>query len=1575
MEPYEEPQDYLGEGLGIAIIGMAARFPGANDVDTFWEHLRAGRELIRFFNDDELRAAGVSQADLDNPAYVKAAPVLEGIDLFDAPFFDCSPTEATYMDPQQRLLLEVAWEALEDAGYTGQRESDSIGVYAGIKMNTYVADFFASADQFGPEDRMQIMIGNGDFSLSTRISYKLNLKGPSYMVQTACSTSLAAVHLACQALLLDECRMALAGAVAVEIPHTVGYHYQHGGPASPDGHCRPFDAQAQGTVFGSGVGMVLLKRLADALEDGDQIYAVIRGTAVNNDGALKASFTAPSVEGQTKVIMEALACANVDADSISYVEAHGTATPLGDPIEIQALTNAFRASTDRQGFCRLGSVKGNVGHLDAAAGLAGLIKTALALKHGQIPASLHYEQPNPEIDFEHSPFAVNTVLVDWPRGSTPRRAGVSSFGFGGTNTHVILEEAPAPPPPGPSRPRQLLLLSAKTETALDAATLQLARYLREHPETDLADVAYTLKVGRPAFKHRRALVCSSADEAAAALANPRDPRLLTALQDTGDRPVAFLLSGQGAQYAGMGRELYEHEPVFREWVDRCAELLRPHLGLDLRALLFEDDQRPTTNDQQPTTEGAGVGPSSFVVGRDLEQTRYAQPALFVVEYALAQMWRAWGVVPRAMIGHSIGEYVAACLAGVFSLEDALALVADRGRLMQQMPPGAMLSVALPEAELRPLLGAQLDLAAVNGPARCVVAGPAEAVQALERELVGRDISCRRLHTSHAFHSAMMEPVLEPFLARLRRVRFSAPTVPYLSNLSGAWITAEQATSPDYWARHLRAPVRFAEGLAILAQEPALALLEVGPGQMLATLARQALAGPDQPVILTSLPDPKDSQPALAFALGALGGLWLAGVKPDWAGFYAHERRRRIALPTYPFDRRRYWFEAPKSGARPQADAPQHKSRHVAKQADLADWFYAPSWKRTRPPAPAPSEDTPQRWLLFSDERGLGALLAGRLAQAGHEVVQVRAGPAFARLDGHTFALNPARPEDYAALLREGYPASAPPEAVVHLWSVTDSPPDLPAAERAEQAQERGFFSLLFLVQALGAQGAGEPLRVAVVTDSGHEVTGDERVRLEGAPLLGLAKVIPLEHPAATCRCVDVLLPTDRGAPLGRAADLLLAELTSGAAEPVVAYRGTHRWEQLFEPVRPAQPAASVLRDRGVYLITGGLGSIGMLLARHLAETVQARLVLTGRSAFPAEAEWDTWQATRTPDDPTGERIRQLREIQALGGEVLVARADVSDRTQMQAVLAAAERRFGPLNGVFHAAGTGVQKIDQVVSFIQGTDRASCARHFDPKLRGLLVLEELLRGRDIDFCHLFSSLSSVLGGVGFAAYAASNMFMDAFVQQRRQDSAFPWLSINWDTWQTSEAGLPAEEAEIGIAPEEGRQIFPYLLAPGAAGQLVVSTGDLNTRMAQLSAAAPARVSARAASAGGYHPRPNLRSSYIAPRNALERKLGEIWQRVLSIERVGIQDNFFDLGGDSLIGLKLIKELKHEFGIDIPAVDLYKGPTISRLADIINQMSGEAPRDDSARQAGQSRGAARRERRLQQKRTEDTVGGQA
>ena len=1569
MDNLTEMDDYFDGSLGIAIIGMVARFPGAKDIDEFWENLCAGREMIHFFTDKELREAGVTQAELDDPNYVKAAPILDDIEFFDASFFDYTPMETTFMDPQQRLLLECCWQALEHAGYTGERASDSIGVYVGIKMNTYVADFFAHDDLFDPADRVQIMMGNAEFALGTRISYKLNLKGPSYMIQTACSTSLAAVHLACQALLLDECRMALAGAVAVEIPHKVGYHYQYGGPASPDGHCRPFDAQAQGTVFGSGMGMVVLKRLDDALADGDHIYAVIKGTAVNNDGAVKASFTAPSVEGQTAVILEALACANVDVNSISYVEAHGTGTLLGDPIEIMALTNAFRAGTNRKGFCRIGSVKSNVGHLDAVGGLAGLIKTVLALKHTKIPASLHFEQPNPEIDFANSPFYVNTELTEWEEVPIPRRAGVSSFGFGGTNTHMILEEAPAVEPSGESRPWQLLVLSAKTDTVLDMATTNLATHLKQNPDMNLADVAYTLQVGRRTFMHRRMVVCRDRDDATSLLKAANDPRVLTAVQETGDRPVVFMFTGQGAQYVNMGLELYQVEPVFREHVDRCAELLIPHLGFDLRTVLYPD-------------------PSEVEIAtQKLAQTAVTQPALFVIEYAMAQLWQSWGVVPKAMIGHSIGEYVAACLAGVFSLEDGLTLVAARGRLMQRMPAGSMLAVSLTEQEVQPLLGRHLSLAGVNGPARCVVSGPTEAVEKLEGRLTAEGVTCRRLHTSHAFHSAMMDPILEPFTELVKGTTLSPPQIPYVSNGSGTWVTAREAMTPSYWANHLRQPVRFAEGLGELLEDPDQVLLEVGPGRMLSMLARQCLEKSTQQVILSSLRHPQDDQPDVAFLLNTLGRLWLEGAKINWAGFYAGERRHRIPLPTYPFERQRYWFEPPKSEKRRTIeDASQAEGPLATKKPDIADWFYSPSWKRSLLPVRnLEGEETAVQscWLFFVDECGLGSHLVERLEREGQDVIGVRIGSEFARLSDRVFTLNPGQRDGYDALLNELYTMDKRPEAVVHLWSVTEDGPGTSVLERVHEAQDRGFYSLLFLLQALGKRDfAGEP-QIVVVSNNMQEVTGEEKLCAEKATLLGPVKVIPLEYPNISCRSVDVVLPQPKIGVDQNLVSLLLAEITAKSSDQVVAYRGHYRWVQTLEPIRLEKPkeATPRLREGGVYLITGGLGGIGLVLAKYLAETVRARLILTGRSAFPVPGEWEQWLATHDDQDRASDKIRTLQALERMGAEVMVASADVADQEQMHAVVTEACERFGTIHGVIHTAGVPGGGI------IQLKTPEMAANVLAPKVKGTLVLNDLLKDVRLDFLVLFSSLSTILGEPGQVDYCAANAFLDAFARQNTFGHNGRIISINWDAWRevgmTVQTSVPVilkewreQQLELAMLSSEGVEVFSRALSQSALPQVTVCTTDIRATIDRYRALTRSRIMGEVEQLpllGPKHPRPTLRTPYLAPRNETERMIARIWQNVLGVERVGIHDSFFELGGDSLIGLKLIAQLKRELGIEIPAVDLYKGPTVSRLADIINRMTGQAPDDESAREAGQDRGARRRERRRQRKHQASSVGG--
>lgn len=872
----------------IAIIGMVCRFPGAPDVTQFWRNLCERRESISFFTDEEVEAAGVERAVFSSSNYVKAGAIIEDIDLFDASFFGFTPREAEIMDPQQRVFLECAWEVLENGGYDPETYRGRIGVYAGAGMNGYLLNIFSNPQLLQTVGTFQALIGNEKDHLATLVSYKLNLRGPSISLQTTCSTSLVALSMACQSLLCYQCDMALAGGVSIKVPQKSGYIYEAGGIGAPDGHCRAFDAKAQGTVGGDGAGLVLLKRLSEALADGDFIRAVIKGSALNNDGSAKVGYTAPSVDGQAEVIAEALAMARVHPETITFVETHGTGTTLGDPIEVAALTQAFRGATQKKGFCALGSVKTNIGHLNTAAGVAGLIKTTLALEHKLLPPSLHFEQPNPGIDFASSPFFVNTELTGWTTNGGPRRAGISSFGIGGTNAHVIVEEAPPQEPSDKGKANQLLVLSAKTETALNTAAANLAKYLKSHPDVNMADVACTLQVGRRGFEYRRALVCDDIGQAVNALETLDSTRVLTNRAEHVDRPVVMMFSGQGAQYVNMARGLYQDEQKFREQVDRCSELLLPHLKLDLRNIIYHDQEQP-----------------------ELDQTFLAQPALFVTEYALAELWISWGVRPEAMIGHSVGEYVAACLAGVISLEDALMLVAVRGRLMQQLPTGAMLAVSLGEEDVRPLLdrNAKLSLAAVNGPSLCVVSGETDAVQDFAARCAPKGAHTRRLQTSHAFHSEMMEPMLDEFLNHVRKVKLSPPRIPYISNVTGQWITDKEATTPSYWTKHVRQTVRFADGINELSKHAGRIFLEVGPGHTLSTSVQQAQA---------SLPGPPDKESDIRRLLTALGKLWLAGAKVDWESFKC-EKRRRLPLPTYPFERQRYWISRANNGVMKQSE--------------------------------------------------------------------------------------------------------------------------------------------------------------------------------------------------------------------------------------------------------------------------------------------------------------------------------------------------------------------------------------------------------------------------------------------------------------------------------------------------------------------------------------------------------------------------------------------------------------------------------------------------------------------------------
>ncbi|MBW4563380.1 MAG: SDR family NAD(P)-dependent oxidoreductase [Mojavia pulchra JT2-VF2] len=1514
---------------GIAIVGLAGRFPGAKNVEKFWQNLKDGVESISFFSEQELESNGIEPAVVRNPDYVKAKAVLEDVELFDAAFFGFSPKEATITDPQHRLFLESAWEALENAGYNPETYTGAIGVYAGVGMSAYLLNNLWASEFARSAGAYQIIIANDKDFLPTRVSYKLNLKGPSVNIQTACSTSLVAICMACQSLLNYQCDMALAGGVSISLPQKTGYLYQEGMIFSPDGHCRAFDAQAKGTLAGSGVGIVVLKRLEDAIADGDTIHAVIKGFALNNDGAMKVGYTAPSVDGQAEVIAQALAMAEVDPESVTYIEAHGTGTPLGDPIEIAALTKAFHASTQKKNFCAIGSVKTNIGHLDTAAGVTGLIKTVQALKHQSLPPSLHFETPNPKIDFANSPFYVNTKLTAWQKNGSPRRAGVSSFGIGGTNAHVVLEEAPSLRGQGgrgaeeQGRNYQLLIVSAKSESALDTATHNLIAHLKQHPELNLADVAYTLAVGRKAFSHRRIVVCSDSEDAVTVLSSLDPKRVLTNTQESKQRPITFMFSGQGSQYVNMALELYQVESTFREQIDKCSEFLKPDLGIDLRDVLYPSEEQ------------------AEIAAQQLKQTAITQPALFVIEYALAQLWMSWGVRPQATIGHSIGEYVAACIAGVFSLEDALSLVAARGRLMQQMPPGAMLAVPLKETEVRSHLNEHLSLAVINAPSSCVIAGTIAEIDALEQQLP----ESRRLHTSHAFHSQMMEPILEPFIERVKKVKLNPPQTPYISNVTGTWITAAEATNPNYWAQHLRQTVRFADGVQQLMQDPNRILLEVGPGRTLMTLAKQHPDKDAGAVILSSLRHPQEEQSDVAFLLNTLGRLWLAGVEIDWSEFYTGEQRYRVPLPTYPFERQRYWIE-------PQAVsgmdwAQTEAANSLTKQSDIADWFYIPSWQRS--PIPVQNTDGTKEgscWLVFLDECGLGDRIVNQLKLASQDVITVSIGKYFSSEGNNIYTINPSQLQDYDALLKELYALNKMPQTIVHLWSVTPNESSKTRFEQVEKLQNLGFWSLFFLAQAIGKQNlsdcaersaGGNRLKIAVISNNLQEVTGEENLCPEKATLLGPCKVIPQEYLNISCRSIDIVLPEPGTQQEEKLISNLLTEITIQTSDIAIAYRGNHRWLQTFAPVRldKTEKARPRLKNGGVYLITGGLGGIGLVLAEYLAKTVQAKLVLVGRSPFPKKSEWEQWLTSHDEQDSTSVKIRKFQDMEALGAEVIVACADVANLEQMQAVICEIGDRFGSIHGVIHAAGISP------AGTIQMKTPETSASLLAPKLQGTLVLDTLLKNLNLDFFVLCSSLNSFLPFPGVVDHCGANAFLDAFAQYNTTRSNRFTVAINWDSWQevgqAANAIVPAElkkwreeSLKHGILPSEGTEAFSRILAI-ALPQVLVSTQDFIARFQQHFVSQPLLVNYNPSKQ--LHSRPELSNAYVAPRNGLEQTIADIWQKCLGVEPVGIGDDFFELGGDSLLAVHLLGKVSEATQTKLSPHSLIDAPTIAALIKLI------------------------------------------
>ena len=1498
----------------IAVIGMACRFPGASSPDEFWRNLYSGKESITFFSDQELLDAGVHPALVHDPNYVKASPTLDDIDLFDAEFFGFSPGEAALLDPQHRFFLECSWEALEHAACDPDRFPGRIGVFAGSGMNTYLLNNLHGRGANMADERFQLMIANDKDFLPSRAAYALNLTGPALAVQTGCSTSLVAIDLACRYLRAGQCEMALAGAASIRVPRTEGYLYQPGMIASPDGHCRAFDAEARGTLFGSGVGVVALKPLNAALADGDLIHAIIKGSAVNNDGADKIGYTAPGVAGQTSVIRAALEQAGVAARDIGYIEAHGTGTELGDPIEIEALSLAFGqdAGSDRRA---IGSVKSNFGHLDTASGVAGFIKTVLSLQHKQIPPSLHYQKPNPEIDFENSPFYVNSAPRDWASGPEPRRAGVSSFGIGGVNAHVILQEAPELLNEARPVARTLpLALSARSPEALDRMTANLAAYWRERPDFALADVAFTLQTGRKPFAYRRSLVCSDREEALAKLEAPQTAGVATAVVEQTDRPVVFMFPGGGAQYRDMGRGLYEREPVFRQTVDRCATLLKPLLNGDLVPMIYGDE---------PET------------GSRIKETSLALPALFTIEYAAAQLLISWGVAPTAMIGHSMGEYVAACLADVFSLEDALALVVERARLFEKLPRGGMVSVPLPADRVRDLLHEELCFAAVNGPGECVVSGPVSAIEAFMARLDQYQIEHRRLQINVAAHSRMVGGIVAEFIQFVAKRRPRAPKTPFISNVTGTWITAEQAADPAFWGRQLRETVQFGAGVETLSANPEFMFLELGPGRSLTTLVR--LQTDRDRVILPSIRHPYDKVDDHVFLLETLGKLWTAGLTVDWPRLHGDDQPRRLVLPAYPFDRKRHWIE-PSNAKLGTAYRPEGKNPHID------DWFYIPSWRTTPNPSFIDGDrfhGSREGWLIFDDGE-LGLELAARLVEFGHDVTIAGMGENFEA--GPHFTLRPNEPEDYASLCRTLLERGEFPAKIIHLWSFGEFAED--------KAPDAGYFSLLFLAQALAESGVERRLELNIVGQGLFPVESGDLVYPERAVLLGPRGVLSQEYAHIACKTIDLPVKNDPSTPFALMVETLLAETVAPPENESIAYRGCRRLvlEYTNAPIARETKPVAALREAGVYLITGGLGGVGMRLADFLARAYRARLVLIGRSAFPAEQDWESYNDT---SDPITQKIAIFRQWQELGAQVMVLSADVADRDGLQAAMRLADQRFGPPNGVIHAAGlAGVE----TVKIIPDIDRSESERQFRAKIDGARNFGRLLKNASPDFVLLISSNVTVLGGLGAAAYTAANSYLDAHAAQMWARGK-RWISACWDGWlspsDTTARTFQTSIDQYAMLPEESVEAFRRLVGAARSPRIIVSTGDLEARL-------DLWVRGRKTEAPATTARPALGTECVAPETELQERIVAIWRETLSIDVLGIHDNFFELGGNSLIALKVIARLKKELGVEIPVVTLFEGPTVSAFAELLSTPESERESGEQSRERGQRRRSRRRKR---------------
>lgn len=1324
-------------GLEVAVIGIAAKFPGANDHQAFWENICGKKETISFFQKSEMQDHVVADM-LANPGFVSAKGIIQDYDHFDNVFFGFTETEANRLEPQVRLFYELVWHALEDAGCIPDRTDDRIGFYAGITDNL--------AWKLG--NHLQVEDATEHFELNTLtktffntlLSYKLNLKGPSVFLQTACSTSLVAVHIACQGLISGDCDIAIAGGATVIGPDKDGYIYNEGMILSKDGHCRPFDNDATGTVFSQGIGVVVLKRLEDAVAAGDHIYAIVKGTAVNNDGYRKSGYTAPSATGQMEVITAALQMADVPAESINYVECHGTGTRLGDPIEIEGLKQAF--NTDKTNYCAIGSVKANIGHTDAAAGIAGFIKTVLALHHRKLPPALHFNKLNTAINLINSPFYVNTELKEWPIDHNfPRRAGVSAFGIGGTNAHAILEEyIPDKSKRLVTKEPSCIIVSAKCAQSLATAEQELLKWLQTNQDLCLADIAYSYLTTRTNFRYRTVIAADTVPLAVNLLLDNA-----STLQRNNGRNLrypVFLFPGQGSQYVNMGRDLYQSNTTFRAAMEECFGIMLNYTGTDFKQILYPAEE----NDEA-------------LSGNTIQQTAIAQPLLFSISYALAKLLIQHNVQPYAMIGHSLGEYVAACLSGVMSLHDTLQLVCERGALMQQVDPGGMLSVVADFAKLSALLLPGVDIAAINGPDSHVISGSMDLMLAMEQQLQTANISYVVLKTSHAFHSEMMEEITEAFHRQVSAIKLNAPIIPYISNVTGKWTTAEEATSADYWVKHLRQPVQFWRGIETLQEEIDLIYLEIGPGNTLGSLIKSDVEKREEAAI-QFIRHPKAHQNDEMMFFKGLSTLCLFGLHVNW-GSYAGMQGNKIPLPKYPLQRKPFISDYAQV---PRQLKLQNNINHALKitdseREDITKWCYRSLWKQAAIIIPQNISHT-EKYLIFHDEMGLSKQLIPMVNQKGvTDVYNNRLS-----CNGETIFLPQlVTASAYMELFRELKHHQQLPDKIFHCLNIYNEQKDL------ETAINYSFYSLIYLCQAIGNSCPDHPIELVILSNEMFSIVDEQAQIPEKAMLLGPGRILAKEYNNIRVRLIDIdnsFLDLQKRT---RLLNLLSREIQAPLLQNIVALRGWHRWVQEYEqiPMTSEITEQTGIASDKVYMLTGGLGSLGFELAKHLLLKYKAKLLLFGRTVLDEEdqAAWSEDLQTKK------ERYNYLRQ---LSHDVYYVPVDIQNEARVREEVVKFEGACGMIDGVFHTAGVSGGGL------IQLKENRQIEAVFGSKVQGVLVLEQLFKDRQLDFFTVFSSISSIVPVLGGVEYNAANAFLDAFILSRPYGKKYQ--TINWDAWK-------------------------------------------------------------------------------------------------------------------------------------------------------------------------------------------------